>query len=95
VRSLAASRGIALAEPRHDWYGLDPIHIRFRRAPSAWSEVLSPWSDQNKRQAGRMSWVMWANMQRLKPARRWMLGQEQRTIQPTLRCADGTSVWLY
>ncbi len=95
VRQLAVSRGIALAEPRTAWYGFDPIHIRYRHAPSAWREVLAAWSEQNAEEAGRMSWVTWAWMHNLKPAQRWMWGIEQRAVQPSMRCEDGTTLWLY
>jgi hypothetical protein len=95
VRELAASRGATLAEHRSDWYGLDPIHIRYRHAPAAWREVLAAWSEPTVGQAAPMSWWTWAWMHRLRPAQRWVMGIEQRAAQPVLRCADGTTVWLY
>jgi hypothetical protein len=95
VRELAASRGIALAEPRSAWYGFDPIHIRYRHAPAAWREVLAAWSQSSADEAGPMSWTTWLWMHRLKPAQRWMWGIEQRAAQPAVRCADGTTIWLY
>jgi hypothetical protein len=95
VRQIAASRGIALAEPRSTWYGLDPIHIRYRHAPAAWSEVLSAWSEAQSEPAGPMSWRAWLLMHRLRPAHRWVLGREQRAEQPALCCEDGTTIWLY
>jgi hypothetical protein len=42
-----------------------------------------------------MSWRAWIAMHRLRPQRRWILGREQHTVQPALRRADGTTLWLY
>jgi hypothetical protein len=45
LRTLAAKRGIRVAEQRPEWYGFDPIHIRRWWGPRAWREILSGWSD--------------------------------------------------
>jgi hypothetical protein len=95
LRQLAAVRNIPLVEPRSAWYGIDPIHIRYRHAPDAWREVLAPWSDTQTSQAQHMSWWSWMQMHRLRPEQRWVFGIEQRGVQPALRRADGTTLWLY
>lgn len=95
VRRIAQARGVAIAEPRGDWYGIDPIHIRYRHAPSAWREILAGWSDAETAQAGRMSWRAWARLHRLRPAQRWMWGREQLAAQPVQRRPDGTTIWMY
>ncbi len=95
VRQLAAARGIPLVEPRGAWYGVDPIHIRYRHAPAAWREVLSSWSDVETPTGGPMSWRVWLALHRLKPAERWMWGRHQRAMQPAHTRADGTTLWLY
>lgn len=95
VRRIAQARGVAVAEPRGDWYGIDPIHIRYRHAPGAWREILAAWSDAETALAGRMTWRAWARLHRLRPAQRWMWGIEQRAVQPVLRRPDGTTLWLY
>lgn len=95
LRQVAQSRNIPLMELRSAWYGLDPIHIRYRHAPAAWREILSQWSEQEAALAGPISWRVWLAMHRLKPAERVFLGREQRAAQPALRRTDGTTLWLY
>jgi hypothetical protein len=95
VRQLAQSRGVPVVAPRGDWYGIDPIHIRYGHAPSAWGEILAAWSDQPTPQAGRMSWRAWYKLHRLRPAQRWLWGIEQRAEQPIHRRDDGTTLWFY
>jgi hypothetical protein len=95
IRQFARLRQVPIMELRSDWYGLDPIHIRYRHAPTAWHEILSHWSEQQVPQGGRMSWRTWLALHRLKPAERIFLGREQRSEQPALRRPDGTTLWLY
>ena len=40
LRLAAEARKIRFVEPRGEWYGFDPIHIRFRDARAAWAEIL-------------------------------------------------------
>jgi hypothetical protein len=95
VREIAAARGATVVEPRGAWYGLDPIHIRYRHAPAAWNEVLAAWSETRAARGKRLSLTTSLRMHRLKPAQRWVGGREQRAAQPVERRADGTTLWLY
>lgn len=95
VRQMAASRGIPIVEPRGAWYGLDPIHIRYREAHLAWREILSAWSDEAAAEGRRLSMRASLAMHRLKPEQRWVRGRERRAEQPALKRADGTTLWLY
>jgi hypothetical protein len=95
IQQIARARGVPLIDPRSTWYGFDPIHIRFGSVPAAWCEILAPWNTGAPLQGRPMSWLAWCRMQRLKPERCWVRGIERQTTQPALRCADGTTVWLY
>ena len=95
VRQIAAQRGVTVVEPRGAWYGIDPIHIQFRHAPAAFREVLAAWSEEASVEGRRLSLRASLVMHRLKPAQRIVRGREQRTAQPALTRADGTTLWLY
>lgn len=41
VRAIARTRGAALVEMRREWYGFDPIHIRFRQCRTAWQQIVA------------------------------------------------------
>jgi hypothetical protein len=102
LRDLAGRRGVALAEQRPDWYGLDPIHIRRGSLVRAWQGMLSRQLDGPAGPAvpasaatSAMSWRRRLHLWRLAPECRWLFGREQRTPQPAGRLADGTAVALY
>ncbi len=96
VAELGQRYGVALVRQRPEWYGLDPIHIQWRRWPAAWQEILSSWSEQGSGPA-RMtpSPMRWMYLRSLAPERRWMWGIEQVRQQPAGRLPDGTTVALY
>jgi hypothetical protein len=41
LESLSRATAAALIEPPQAWYGIDPIHVRKRFRPQAWSEFLA------------------------------------------------------
>ena len=43
LAEAAAARGAAVVTPQPDWYGFDPIHVRWSRRPAAWRAVFSHW----------------------------------------------------
>lgn len=43
VTAAAEAYGAAIVTPPLEWYGFDPIHIRWSKRTSAWSEILSHW----------------------------------------------------
>jgi hypothetical protein len=96
LRELAARRGLLALRPRKEWYGFDPIHIRRRHWASAWSEILSPWSDEARETnlAGN-SVARWLYLRSRAPAQRTIFGIEQRAAQPCGRLRDGTTIAIY
>jgi hypothetical protein len=95
VRSLAQARGVHLEAPRSQWYGIDPIHVRYRQLDDAWSTLLAAWRQSERAAPERYAWHEWWRIVRLKPAQRWVRGVEQRAVQPALVLRDGTSIALY
>jgi hypothetical protein len=95
LRAMCAERGVAAVEQRREWYGLDPIHIRARRSPAAWSEILTSWCDDQPpevpRPPRRHGLYLWL----LPPERRWFFGIERRRAQPAGRLPDGSTVAIY
>lgn len=44
LADVARAHGATLVDPALDWYGIDPIHLRFSRHALAWRTMLGPWS---------------------------------------------------
>jgi hypothetical protein len=91
VHAAAVRCGAAVVTPPVEWYGFDPIHIRWSRRTRAWSDVLSHWPgfklpDQTNSRAlpllGRF------------PERMRLFGRERRTPQPVI-VRDDVTVSLY
>jgi hypothetical protein len=96
LRRLARERGAILVEPRPEWYGFDPIHIRRGRRAAAWLEMLSALAGGSRGVVSfpprlRRSPRLWL----LKAEQRWVFGRERYTAQPTARLHDGTTLALY
>ena len=96
VRRLAGERGFRVVPLRAEWYGFDPIHIRFRHRRSAWAELLAGWSE-NSDAVSPASVSPWRTLhvRSRTPHRRRLWGIHQQTRQPAVRFSDGTSLALY
>jgi hypothetical protein len=99
--ATARARGIATVEPRAEWYGLDPIHVRRSMRAAAFRAALAELgatpeeriAKSMEARAGRGPGR--ASLRSLRPEFRRFLGREQRVEQPSMRFADGTSVAWY
>ncbi len=91
---LCDAFGAAQVESPVSWYGFDPIHIRPRKQREAWAAILGAWSTPTTAAAASSKaehWRVW----RLRPQERWIRGRHQRTAQPVLELADGSTVSLF
>lgn len=96
LAELGARHGATLVRQRAEWYGLDPVHIHWRHWPTAWREILSPWSQSALESACvTPSALRWIYLRSLAPERRWLWGIKQSCPQPAGRFADGTTVAMY
>jgi hypothetical protein len=98
LRDLAKARSVPVAEPRPEWYGFDPIHIRRSCYPAAWRSIMSHWQQQPAPTLPPLpvrSLRRWLYLKQLAPERRWVLGRERRQVQPAGRLPDGTTLSLY
>jgi hypothetical protein len=96
LRVIARDRQVELVAQRADWYGFDPIHIRFAQWPRAWSEILSAWSGESKNFfSPEPSLARWLYLRALPPHERTIFGRVHRAVQPAGRLADGTTIAFY
>jgi hypothetical protein len=97
LRELCSKRGTTLIEQRLEWYGFDPIHIRWRYGPIAYHEILKPWLEPGHNeppvaQTGfRHRWRLWF----FAPQYRRLFGISLYRKQPTGLLPDGSTVSLY
>jgi len=97
LRELANRRAIALVEPRLDWYGPDPVHVRFGAWPSAWPSIFAAWRRDGAghgppvRGSLRTVFALRTTM----PARYAMLGRRRVNPHPIRRLHDGTTAAMY
>ena len=93
---LGREHEVSTLELRGHWYGFDPIHIRRRHRNPAWQELLTSWFDDPTAADYRAATPTQSLRQwRQRPSERRWFGREQAAAQPTLREADGSTLWLY
>ena len=97
LRALAADFALAAVEPRAEWFGIDPIHLRPGARPTAWSAMFAPWGGDRRGvspgppgQTGPTE-----RLGRVRPEAYAFLGRARRCAQPCARLADGSSISLY
>ncbi len=96
LADLVAGRGVPCVNPRAEWYGFDPIHIRRSRRPTAWREILSRLDgNADSIQVAKPGLVASARCWRAAPAFRSICGCERKATQPALSFPDGSSISLY
>lgn len=95
VQDLGRQYGIAVIEPHDDWYGFDPIHVRWTKRCEAWRYIVSHWSgwkDETAFQPPPLGTVV----------RNWTFAAENRKLAKIPRtrtqpvyCDDRLSIRLY
>lgn len=87
LRRLAYEHGATLVEQPADWYGLDPIHFRYRKRREAWDRILASWPATKDRAKVGLPLVGAAAYQ--------LFGRAITTPQPVRTLPGGAAVWLY
>jgi hypothetical protein len=96
LREIACAHGVRSIQPRSEWYGFDPIHIRRAARDGAWTELLGGWDASAEPARGaRLTLVDRIALARLRPAERRMLGRVRTRAQPAAVLTDGTTVASY
>jgi len=95
LRGVAEQAGAHFFEPRDDWYGLDPIHLRLGTWSAAWSCILAGREEGLGERGRPLGPLTAARLAAAPPARQWLFGRERRRAQPALTIRGGTTVSLY
>ena len=98
VRNLAQHNDCPLVEPRREWYGIDPIHIRQGSMKQAWGEIISHWNpdhDPPDPPHPKGSLRRFLTLRTKMPQRWRLFGREMGSSQPCCRFGDSTTVAMY
>ncbi|MBN1852692.1 MAG: hypothetical protein JW829_08205 [Pirellulales bacterium] len=96
VVQLGQNRKMTVFPGNSAWYGLDPIHIRYRDWSNAWPAILSNWKGPDP-QPIRLQGSLrrWLYLQTRMPYERSIWRLQQRRDQPSGRFSNGTLISLY
>lgn len=97
VNALAVNRSIAVCSPDPAWYGIDPIHMRWRFKTAAYQEILGlfdsvPYEGGQEPTIGSPMWGWW---NRPRPRVRHDFFVQFDRTQPSGRMTDGTTISMY
>jgi len=92
---IARRHGVTLVQPRPEWYGFDPIHIRRRTRRDAWSEILGRPAARPGPLRVRLAEAVECCRLQLRPERQRWLGMPQVTPQEGRRLRRGGRIDLY
>ena len=95
LRGLAAGAGATFFEPRDEWYGLDPIHLRLGSGRRAWRCILAGQAAGLEGRGRALGPLTAARLAAAPPALQWLFGRERKRAQPALTIPGGTTVSLY
>jgi len=96
IGEIADRHGATLVVPAKDWYGIDPIHLKWSAWGRAWPRILAHW----KRPLGtpelvQGSFSQWLYLRTRTPSQRCILGWQQNRSQPSAWLSDGSTVAAY
>jgi len=97
LRELALRRPVRTVEPRLEWYGPDPVHVRLSAWSRAWPAILSAWRDGRASSAPPVRGSLRAAfaIRTTMPARHALLGRWRVNPNPVRRLGDGTTAAMY
>ncbi|REJ68273.1 MAG: hypothetical protein DWQ31_09210 [Planctomycetota bacterium] len=102
LEELADGQRMQLVRPEHQWYGLDPIHPRFRHWDASYERFLAGWkregnhdSPPGPRPSPPVSWGDHLRASLWTSSRRLVWGKVRSTAQPCARLRDETRVWMF
>jgi hypothetical protein len=93
VRESSHANRLKMIQHERDWYGFDPIHIKWKHWPMAWARFLARDDDEARIRAGR-SFNRWRRLRLHMPAEYEFLGLARTRRQP-LTLPDSTTIALY
>ena len=84
---------VSLIKPDPVWYGVDPIHVRWRSQHAAFSQILAEWFDTSDNATTKQRLPATLTKRPLAELR-WLCGLEKRTCQPAIAARD-VSIFAY
>jgi len=88
LQQVASELQVPIYQPHAHWYGVDPIHVKWRYQTDAFAAMMNLWGVECDKVTRS------TNRKRPTPALRWWFGREKRKPQPSV-CDGGTSVFAY
>jgi len=95
LEELARAHGAKWIVPPRAWYGLDPVHVPRRRFDAAWSTLLGPLGPGGEPARAWPRAALALRLARGRSRELRFLGRTWSAPQPSVRCADGSTVGLY
>jgi hypothetical protein len=94
LERLAKKFSCPSVQPRGEWFGWDPIHVRSAYRAAAWKEYCGAWTTPEPPSAARLPrQALGLRMARVHHRR--LFGRERICAQPAMRMSDGSTVSLY
>jgi hypothetical protein len=92
LQRLAARRGATFVAARPEWYGADPVHIRWAAREHAWRALLGAGAAPS---ASLPPGPRALRLLAARPERQWLFGHEMLRPQPVVPLTGGGSLSLY
>ena len=93
--SAAGDYKASFVDPDPTWYGVDPIHIRWKHWPRAWRTILESWNPEKQPPPAPAGFSRWLDI-RTRPPRHWkVLGRDLAHRQPVRGPIERTHVLMY
>ncbi len=93
IMRIAERYEACFVEPVEAWYGLDPVHVTFRQAATAWQHIFSQFAP-----CERIAWPppsVWWTALTARPQREHFFGIAVHRKQPAAQWSDGSTISLY
>jgi hypothetical protein len=97
IEKLCLAEGLALCRAEDDWYGFDPIHIRFGRQHEAWMHILNALLEKKLHISKNFFRARseWKSLRSLLPERSIVSRGLRVVAQPSALLTDGTRISFY
>lgn len=88
LQEVAARLNVPIYQPHADWYGLDPIHVRWKYQSTAFGEMMNLWP------IPKQTLPLSGNRSRPTASIRWVFGKQREVPQPSI-ASTKTNVFAY
>lgn len=95
LTEMAVEYSVSMVDSVPHWYGLDPIHLKYRYWSDAYALFFTSWSADSNRSPRRVAWREHVRAATWRGDERIMFGRRRRREQPCACLRDGSRVSLY